>query len=425
MATNKWNEDDQINYSRAVVRRLPAEVLYDAIHRATGSRSRLPGLPSGARAALLLDSTQDAPGGFLDTFGKPPRESACECERGTGVQLGPVLNLVNGPVVGEAVRDPGNRLAELLRKEKDSAKIVEELYLSFLARYPTPREMQAALSALKDGQEDYDAMMAESQRRQQALAAHEKTIPGRMAAWEAGLARKPEWQPLEIVKMTASSGATLTRQPDGSILLSGKNEANDLYTIIVKTPLKQVTALRLEALPDKSLPAMGPGRAPNGNLVLNEVKVTAEEIGKTEKPRPVGLTNAQASFSQDGFPVTNAIDNNPGSGWALAPQAGKANEALFQLQQPLVSSQGVQLTVTLDHRFGGQHTLGKFRLMASSTPPPLALGGAPPALADALKVEPAKRTPQQKATLETAYRAQDADLNRLRGEVSTFPVPVD
>ena len=45
-----------INYSHALARRLPAEVLYDAIHRATGSTSKLPGLPPGARAAQLLDS---------------------------------------------------------------------------------------------------------------------------------------------------------------------------------------------------------------------------------------------------------------------------------------------------------------------------------------------------------------------------------
>ncbi len=79
--TNPWNEGDDLNYAHAVPRRLPAEVLYDAIERATGSASRLPGLPAGARAAQLLDSAQDAPGGFLDLFGKPARESVCECER--------------------------------------------------------------------------------------------------------------------------------------------------------------------------------------------------------------------------------------------------------------------------------------------------------------------------------------------------------
>src|SRR5262249_45569047 len=90
--TNKWNQDDDITYSQAVARRLPAEVLYDAIHRATGSVSKLPGLPPGARAAQLLDSNVPVPGAFLELFGRPPRESACECERSNQMLLGPVLN---------------------------------------------------------------------------------------------------------------------------------------------------------------------------------------------------------------------------------------------------------------------------------------------------------------------------------------------
>ena len=59
LRTGPWNKGDDVNYAHAVPRRLPAEVLYDAIERATGSVSRLPGLPAGARAAQLLDSSQD------------------------------------------------------------------------------------------------------------------------------------------------------------------------------------------------------------------------------------------------------------------------------------------------------------------------------------------------------------------------------
>ena len=31
IVTNRWNEDDRINYSHGLPRRLPAEVLYDAV----------------------------------------------------------------------------------------------------------------------------------------------------------------------------------------------------------------------------------------------------------------------------------------------------------------------------------------------------------------------------------------------------------
>src|SRR5207237_4077951 len=95
IGTDRWSQDDDLNFSHAIARRLPAEVLYDAIQRATGSVSHLPGLPAGARAAQLLDSNVDVPGGFFNLFGKPPRESSCECERSSSMMLGPVLNLVN------------------------------------------------------------------------------------------------------------------------------------------------------------------------------------------------------------------------------------------------------------------------------------------------------------------------------------------
>ncbi|MGL4549624.1 MAG: DUF1549 domain-containing protein [Gemmataceae bacterium] len=425
VTTNKWNQDDHVNYSHATVRRLPAEVLYDAIHRATGSASRLPGLPAGARAATLLDSTQDAPGGFLDLFGKPPRESACECERVGGVQLGPVLNLVNGPVVGEAVRDNANRIVTMLRREKDDAKIVEELYLAFLSRKPTAKEQASGLEAIRGGAEDYAEMVAEAKRRQEALAAYEKTVPAKLGPWEESFAKRPAWEAAEVVSATSKAKAKLDRQPDGSLLVGGPNEAQEVYTVVVKTPLKEVTALRLEVMPDKVLPAMGPGRAPNGNFVLNELRVNAVELDKKGKARPVALYNAQATFSQDTYPVTNAVDNNPGSGWAIAPQFGKPTEALFQFRAPVKFGGGAQLTVVMDQRFGGGHNIGKFRLTVTGTKGTLSMAGPPAHLASVLAVEPAKRTAAQKAALEAAYRAQDEELRRLQTEVSTYGTPID
>ena len=78
--TNQWNEDDTLNYSHAVARRLPAEVLYDTIYRATGSVTRIPGVPAGTRAAALPDAGVKLPDGFLTNLGRPARESSCECE---------------------------------------------------------------------------------------------------------------------------------------------------------------------------------------------------------------------------------------------------------------------------------------------------------------------------------------------------------
>ena len=117
--TNKWNEDDKINYSHAMARRLPAEVLYDAVHRVTGSIVEVPGRAAGHAARPSCPTpASSCPSGFLDTFGRPARESACECERSSGLQLGPVMALVSGPTIGDAIADPANELDQAGRRAR-------------------------------------------------------------------------------------------------------------------------------------------------------------------------------------------------------------------------------------------------------------------------------------------------------------------
>jgi hypothetical protein len=67
------------------------------------------------------------------------------------------------------------------------------------------------------------------------------------------------WQVLEPLTLASASGTTLTKQPDGSILASGKNPLPETYTITCKTKLTGITGVRLELLTDPSLPAYGPG----------------------------------------------------------------------------------------------------------------------------------------------------------------------
>jgi hypothetical protein len=150
VASNEWNEDDKTNYSHATARRLPAEVLYDTVYRVTGSTSKIPGVPPGTRAAALPDSGVELPSGFLNTLGRPARESACECERSSGLQLGPVMALVSGPAVGQAIADPDNALTKLIGREADDKELVNELFLRILNRPATDAEIQACLGSFDD-----------------------------------------------------------------------------------------------------------------------------------------------------------------------------------------------------------------------------------------------------------------------------------
>ena len=426
LVTNKWNEDDEINYSHAAARRLTAEVFFDAIYRGTGSQSRLPGLPPGARAAQLLDSNVEVPGGFFELFGKPPRESACECERSSGMMLGPVLNLVNGPIVGDAIKDPNNGLAKLVTSEKDDVKVVENVFLSFLCRMPTKKEIDRGLQALKDGEEEYKQLVAESERYQRDLTEYEKTIPAKQAEWEKKLKDVPVWTVLDPAELKGNGKIVLTKQADGSILATGENPTPAVYTITATTKLAGITGIRLEALPDDSLPAKGPGRAPNGNFVLNEFRVSALKVGDKGQPASVALKNAVADFSQDGWAVAGAIDGKPETGWAVSPQFGKAHVAIFEVATPIANEEGTTLTFVLDQQFPGkEHALGKFRLSVTTSKAPFKLEGPPEAIAKILNVAPEQRSPEQTAELTRYFRSLDPQLTRLTQVAADHPRPVD
>jgi hypothetical protein len=139
---NKWNEDDTINFSHAHPRRLSAEQMVDALALATGTKVKLAGVPSGMRAAQIPDGMV-AGNDFLQLFGRPKRQSACECERSSSLTLSHALSLINGPTISEAVASPDSRVAKLVQTENDNAKLVEDIYLSCLSRPPTEKELKA------------------------------------------------------------------------------------------------------------------------------------------------------------------------------------------------------------------------------------------------------------------------------------------
>ena len=139
---NKWNEDDGVNFSHALPRRLSAEQMLDAIAIATGDRPKFKGLPAGLRPVDLPDGIV-AGNDFLSLFGRPKRQSACECERTSNVTLAHALNLINGSTISESLSAPTNRIAQIVADEKDDRKVVEDIYVSVLSRPPTDRELDA------------------------------------------------------------------------------------------------------------------------------------------------------------------------------------------------------------------------------------------------------------------------------------------
>jgi hypothetical protein len=135
--TTPANELDRRCYSHYYARRLSAEVLSDAISRATGLPDAFPGYPVGVRAVQLPDPGLDSY--FLDLFGRSPRVSACACEREGEVTLPQLLHMMNGDSVVKKINAGDGRLAKLL-EAGDDAKALEELFLATLSRLPRETE---------------------------------------------------------------------------------------------------------------------------------------------------------------------------------------------------------------------------------------------------------------------------------------------
>ncbi len=147
---NEWNAGDAENFSHAIPRRLTSEQLADAVTMAAGAKPNFPEVPDDTSASQLPDP-HVGKDGFLDLFGRPNRESACECERRADFSLPQALNLVNGTTISDAVADPKGRVAKLVLAGKPDTAIIEELYLATISRFPTKQEADNGIKYLAGG----------------------------------------------------------------------------------------------------------------------------------------------------------------------------------------------------------------------------------------------------------------------------------
>jgi mono/diheme cytochrome c family protein len=143
------NERDTRYFSHYPFKRLGAEQLMDAITAATGVPEKFNGLPLGTRAEQLPDSA--VPSYFLELFGRPARQIACECERSSDPTVAQVLHLMNNAGINEKLASKDGRVATLQAAKLSPRQIVDELYLAALSRYPSFDESRTAQRALSAG----------------------------------------------------------------------------------------------------------------------------------------------------------------------------------------------------------------------------------------------------------------------------------
>lgn len=143
---NDSNRSDTRNYAYATVRRIPAEMMLDCVGQVTNTKEKFRGLPLGARAVQIADGRTSTY--FLDTFGRAPRETVCDCEASTDPSLSQALHLLNGSATSGKIAQ-GKVVDELLTDDATPEQALERLYVRCLSRKPTDSERAELLAAIE------------------------------------------------------------------------------------------------------------------------------------------------------------------------------------------------------------------------------------------------------------------------------------
>ncbi|TWU59298.1 WD domain, G-beta repeat [Rubripirellula tenax] len=479
VAVHAMNQDDKLNYSHALPRRLPAEVIYDAVHSITGAVSHIPGVPPGTRAAALTDSGVKLEDGFLQNLGRPTRETACECERSSDLQLGPVMALISGPTIGAAIADPKNDLAKLVDKHADDHALVEELFIRTLGRTPSEAEFAAFIETTATIMSDHQklgdrlavseqewkkrrekleieraanlaATVAKIEQRKiemqpehqileearlqkmkaaEAMVAKAKSgIDQRIAKWSKDSSGEIEWHPIALSAASTTNQSVLVPLSDRSIIASGK-KGKGIYKLTFQTKLPRITGFRIEAIPDPSLPSSGPGLGGNGNFVLTEVVVKSGSIDQPGKLTAAKIARATADYSQSGFKIDQTFDakTNDQGGWAAANALGIVHWATFQFAEPIANEAGTVLNFDL-HQFHNavDHRLGRFRISLTTDAGKIGLG-RPESLAAILDTPAGQRSDESKSLLADYVSKTDPEIQKATEalQVARQPIAAD
>jgi hypothetical protein len=238
-------------------------------------------------------------------------------------------------------------------------------------------------------------------------------------AWQAGQRKlATRWTVIRPARM--EGGLTrLTQLDDGSIFASGDTTKRDVYTLVLDDLPADITAIRLEALPDERLPANGPGRTyyegPKGEFFLSEMALS---IGK----KPVRFSSATEGGAKDGGAAKLVIDGNPLTGIG-AGKVGREKHAVFNLVEPL-SGRRATLELVFEKYYAS--SLGRFRVSVAAAAAPVRVSELPGEVEDALFVPVENRTDAESEALlrywlETApeFKSERVEIDALRKQLPT------
>ncbi|MBM3785111.1 MAG: DUF1553 domain-containing protein [Acidobacteria bacterium] len=152
---NATNQKDETFYSRYVVKRLPAEVLLDAMSQVTGVPSNFGGYPAGTRALQLPDIRVQSQ--FLTAFGRPERLICDAAERSSDPSITQALHVINGDTLNKKLSAPDGAVSLMLKLGLSDKKALDHIYLSAFSRYPNEQELRDIFAMLAKARDNKNA----------------------------------------------------------------------------------------------------------------------------------------------------------------------------------------------------------------------------------------------------------------------------
>lgn len=247
------------------------------------------------------------------------------------------------------------------------------------------------------------ALKAQIAALQEKLETQTPQLDAEQVAWEQKMKQAPfAWIVLKAASAKSLGGATLTELPDGSLLASGKNPQADTYILDVPLTESGITGVRLEVLPDPSLPKGGPGRDNAGNFFLSDFEINA-----------LNWKSAIADEEQDGYSVENLVRKEPGelAGWAIEEgESPVVRQAVFVPKQAIASG---RLAITMKHEMRhSSRNIGRFRISVTTAADPAFIARIP------ASVRPFLGTDQQREQMSKAYRSVSPLLDDTRRQLA-------
>lgn len=295
--------------------------------------------------------------------------------------------------------------AETTQKRTEIQRKIEALQTSLPERFELQKD------APKTGAStDETARQKRQQLIEERFQAWEKSEAEKAVRWET--ARPQSWE---------TNMAKLEPLPDGSLLASGDVTKSDTYTLRFKQSAESITGLRLEVLPDDSLPAEGPGRAyyegPKGDFFLSEIKFKSGDVAlKVAKATDTYSKGGIGGSSKIGASFT--IDGEPATGWATNGAQGKPNVAVYQFESPVSLENGLQVDMLFERHYACP--LGRFRISFTKDAKPLEARWSSSALEQALAKPALERSASEAALVRNSFFETTPETANARKEIEAL-----